>query len=357
MRRRRRMNNCTNSRIAFLSCVLVLVLQACASAPLPGDTNTPASTLSTTIARGTIVTRNDDFAIVIAQPGDDVGALAARHLGDAGKGWWIADFNGTDRIAPGDMVAIPLKGPSPLGVTAQGFQTIPILCYHRFGSPKRRLVVARADFEAQMDYLARNGYHVIPLSRLIGFLEGRDALPPKSVVITIDDGYRSTYEIAYPILRKYGFPATVFLYSDFVGAGDAMPWSQMQEMLRSGLIETQPHSKTHSNLTLRQPNETPAQYRDRVRSEVERPTTLIAERLGVTPLSYAFPYGDVNDAVVAELQRAGLQIGATVTPGGNAFFAHPYMLRRSMVFGTDDMDTFKSRLQVFTARTSRAGTR
>jgi peptidoglycan/xylan/chitin deacetylase (PgdA/CDA1 family) len=357
MRRQRRMQHRTEHRAALLSCVLALLLQACAGAPPPRGADGPEPVVSATMSKAAIVARNDDFAIVIAQPGDDVAALAARHLGDAGKGWWIAEFSGTDRIASGDVVTIPLKGPSPLGVTAQGFQTIPILCYHRFGSPKRRLVVARADFEAQMDYLARNGYHVIPLSRLTGFLEGRDALPPKSVVITIDDGYRSTYEIAYPILRKYGFPATVFLYSDFVGAGDAMPWSQMQEMLRSGLIEIQPHSKTHSNLTLRQPNETPDRYRDRVRSEVERPTALIAERLGVTPLSYAFPYGDVNEAVVAELQRAGLLIGTTVTPGGNAFFAYPYMLRRSMVFGTDDMDTFKSRLQVFTARTPRAGTR
>lgn len=310
-----------------------------------------------TAPRGPVVARDNEFAIVVAQPGEDAAVLAARHLGDAGKGWWITEFNGTEKIAAGELIAIPLGGPSPLGVTAQGFQTIPILCYHRFGSPKRRLVVTRADFEAQMEYLARNGYHVIALSRLVGFLEGREALPPKSVVLTIDDGYKSTYEIAYPVLRKYGFPATVFLYSDFVGASDAMTWTQMQEMMRSGLIEIQPHSKTHGNLALRMANETPAQYRDRMRLEIERPTALIAERLGVKPVSYAFPYGDVNDAVVAELQRLGLQIGATVTPGGNGFFAYPYMLRRSMVFGTDDMETFKSRLQVFTPRTSRAASR
>ena len=56
------------------------------------------------------------------------------------------------------------------------------------------------------------------------------------MAITIDDGYRSTYEIAYPVLRKHGFPATVFLYTDFVGAADALTWPQMKEMAASGLI-------------------------------------------------------------------------------------------------------------------------
>ncbi len=56
-------------------------------------------------------------------------------------------------------------------------------------------------------------------------------------MITIDDGYRSSYEIAYPILKKFGFPATVFLYTDFVGASDAMTWAQMKEMTASGLVD------------------------------------------------------------------------------------------------------------------------
>ena len=71
------------------------------------------------------------------------------------------------------------------------------------------------------------------------------------MVITIDDGYRSTYEVAFPVLKRHSFPATVFLYSDFVGAGDALTWAQMKEMTQSGLIDIQPHSKSHANLTLK----------------------------------------------------------------------------------------------------------
>ena len=226
-------------------------------------------------------------------------------------------------------------------------QTVPILCYHRFAQQRRKLVVTRADFEAQMDYLARNGYRVITMKQLAAFLDGKEALPKKSVVITIDDGYRSTYEIAYPVLKKYGFPATVYLYSDFVGAGDAMTWPQMQEMADSKLIDIQPHSKTHSNLTLRQPGETATDYRERIRREVDVPTNAIRDRIGMPAFSYAFPYGDVNETVVEALEKTGVKIGVTVTPGGNPFYAYPYMLRRTMIFGNEDLDAFKAKLVTF----------
>ena len=186
-----------------------------------------------------------------------------------------------------------------------------------------------AAFAAQMQFLAKNGYHVLPLARIDEFLAGRTPLPKKSVVITIDDGYRSTFDIAFPILKQHGFPATVFLYSDFVGAGDALTWAQMKEMAASGLVDIQPHSKTHANLTLRLADETDARYRERVRREVDTPIALIKERLSLPSTSFAYPYGDVNEIVVDLLARQGTQMGVTVTPGGNGFFAYPYMLRRN----------------------------
>jgi peptidoglycan/xylan/chitin deacetylase (PgdA/CDA1 family) len=185
------------------------------------------------------------------------------------------------------------------------------------------------------------------LSRLKGFLDGKEALPPKSVVITIDDGYRSSYEVAYPILKKYGFPATVFLYSDFVGASDAMTWAQMQEMVRSGRIEIQPHSRSHSNLALRLPGESDAKYRDRIRREIETPIAVIQDHLALASSSFAYPYGDVNESVAEQLSKQGVSLGVTVTPGGNAFYSYPLMLRRTMVFGNEDVETFKSKLATF----------
>jgi peptidoglycan/xylan/chitin deacetylase (PgdA/CDA1 family) len=173
------------------------------------------------------------------------------------------------------------------------------------------------------------------------------------VAITIDDGYRSTYEIAFPVLKSHGYRATVFLYSDFVGASDALTWPQMKEMASSRLIEIQPHSKTHANLTQRLPNENDARYRERVKREVDAPIGVIRDHLDTVSTTFAYPYGDVNDIVVGELSRAGVSTGLTVTPGGNGFFADPYMLRRSMVFGDQDIDAFKAKLAIY----SRTGAR
>jgi len=297
--------------------------------------------------------RDRDFAIVIAQPGDNFATLAERYLGDAKKSWWIAEFNGIDHVDAGQDVVIPLRARNPLGVYANGFQAIPILCYHRFGPNRSAMTIAPAAFEAQMEYLAQNGYRVITMKQLERFLEGNEPLPKKTVVITIDDGYRATYQVAFPILKKYGFPATVYLYSDFVGAADAMTWPQMQEMVRSGLIEIQPHSKTHPNLTVRLPGETEAKYQERVRREVEAPIAAIQDRLSTPSFSYAYPYGDVNETVVDLLTRQGVHLGVTVTSGGNGFFSYPLMLRRTMIFGNDDMETFKSKLATFVRTAAR----
>jgi len=338
-------------RMATLGAAIVaaIVLAGCAQAPQ----RPPPASEAPPLQEGVVLARDDSFAVVVAGAGEDMGALAQRYLGDRDKRWRIAEFNDVDEVRPGQTVVIPLKATNPTGVHPNGYLTVPILCYHRFGSRPSQLAVTPAAFEAQMEYLARNGYHVITLVQLAGFLERGEPVPRKSVVLTIDDGYRSTYEVAFPILRKYGFPATVFLYSDFVGAPDALTWPQMKEMEASGLINIQPHSKTHANFATRLAGETDTKYRDRIRTEVDTPIRLIQERLAVPSLAFAFPYGDVNETVVDLLKRDGVRLGVTVTPGGNGFYAYPFMLRRSMVFGGDGIDVFRSKLATFAQATPR----
>ena len=120
----------------------------------------------------------------------------------------IAEFNRVNEARAGRPLAIPLAPLNPGGIEPSAVQAVPILCYHRFGPRPNTTTVTPQAFDAQMRYLAQNGYTVIPMAKLASFLEGRTALPRKSVVVTIDDGYRSTYDIAWPILRKYFVTAT-----------------------------------------------------------------------------------------------------------------------------------------------------
>jgi len=323
--------------------VTALVLGACADVPTrPAER--PVPTIFAPVEAGPLLARDASFVVVVPRQGEDLAALAERYLGDRSRRFEIAEFNRIDEARAGRALAIPVSPLNPGGVEPANVQTVPILRYHRFGGRPNTLTVTPASFEAQMRYLRENGYTVVSMPKLVDFLDGKVALPKKSVVITIDDGYRSTYEIAWPILKRYGYPATVYLYTDFVGAGDALTWAQMKEMTSSGQIDIQPHSKTHSNLTMKLADENDARYRERIRREVEAPIDAIRERLGEPTISYAFPYGDVNDLVVENLRAKNVKIGVTVTPGGNAFFAPPVMLRRSMIFGGDDLDVFKAKL-------------
>jgi len=335
-----------------LGAALLALLASCATPPPPPPEPPPPA--PPVVDPGPVLGRDNDYVIVSVRAGETMASLAERYLGDAGKAWWIAQFNNASTLRDGQIVVIPLRQRNPIGVFANGYQTVPILCYHRFGVKTSKLNVTPAAFEQQMEWLARNGYTVVTFARLARFLEGKEALPPKSVVITIDDGYRSSYEIAYPILKKFGFPATVFLYTDFVGASDAMTWAQMKEMTASGLVTIQPHSKSHANLTQRLPNESEARYRERVRREVTTPVAALRDRLSEPSYTFAYPYGDVNEYVVDLLIKDNVSQGVTVTAGGNPFYAYPYMLRRSMIFGNEDMDAFKSKLVTFVRTSSRS---
>ncbi|HKQ23915.1 MAG TPA: polysaccharide deacetylase family protein [Burkholderiales bacterium] len=294
-----------------------------------------------------MIARNERFVLYRPKQDDTLRSVAKQLLGDEQRGWEIADFNGVKELTPGNLVAIPLRSVNPAGIFADGYQTIPILAYHRFGDKNGKMVVTPEAFAAQMKYLADNDYRVIRLSDLVEFLTGKRGLPRRAIVITADDGYASIYRHAFPLLVQYGFPATVFVYSDFIGASDALTWPQMQEMISSGLIDIQSHSKSHESLVAMLPGESAQSYRSRLDREFMVGRDLLQRRLGVSIFNFAYPYGDVNAAVVERAEKAGYRLAVTVNPGGNPFFAQPLLLQRTMIFGDHDIDAFKARLQTF----------
>jgi len=322
--------------------VLTAFLAACAT-PRPPEAP-PAPVVR---ASGGVLAANDRFVIYVPESGDTLGAIARRFLGAEERQWEIADFNGAAQVVPGRALVVPLQPVNPRGVYADGYQTVPILTYHRVGTGVSRMSVSPSEFEQQLEYLRRNDYRVVRLADLPDFLEGRRPLPRRAVIITFDDGHISSYQHAYPLLVKYGFPATFFLYTDFLGARDALSWPQVREMQKSGLADFQLHSRTHANLTLRLPGESEQRYRERLDGEIRTPRDLIQRNIPGKVVHYAYPFGDANEVVLERLGRADFVLGLTVNPGGNAFFANPLMLRRSMIFGGSDLATFKAALQVF----------
>ncbi len=334
-----------------LLAVAALVLSACTTAPTSTPPlNEPAPTKAAApTATGEVLARSDRMVIYSPVAGESLRGIAARLLGSEDRDWQISEANGgVTKVDPGQPLIVPLKPMNPAGVRAGSFQTVPILCYHRLGTVGGKMAVSPGNFAAQMEWLAKNDYRVIKLSQLGGYLDGKEALPPKAVVITFDDGYESVYKFAYPVLRKLGLPATMFVYTDFVGAGgDAVSWPQLVEMQASGLMDIQAHSKSHRNLIERVSGENEERYKRALDAETAGPRDLIESKLGTAGQvrHYAYPYGDANELVLDALTRQKYTLAVTVNPGGNAFYAQPLMLRRTMIFGDHDLEAFKARLQ------------
>jgi len=285
-----------------------------------------------------------EFVAVIAQPGDTFSSLAAKYLNEPSMDWFIAEFNDSEALRPGQELIIPLKFREKGGLTWQGYQTVPVITYHKFSKNKAdALTVTAEDFEAQMRFLAQKGYRVITMDEFFAFLDFKSQIPQKSVVITIDDGWRCTYEIAFPILKKYGYPATLFVCTDLISANDkTLSWDLIREMAENG-IDVQAHTKTHRKLE-RGGQESFREFFEAVKKELTESAKIIKRRLNKDVKYLAYPYGDTNHLVIALLMKLGYRGAFTVERDSNPFFIHPYRIKRAMIYGHFDLQGFEKNL-------------
>lgn len=253
-------------------------------------------------------------------------------------------------------LSLPLQAsrPHPPGVV--------VLLYHRVGGGTRSDVdVAGRVFAEQMRYLHEH-CQVVSLDTVADVYARSAGRETSDVVaITFDDGYRDTYEVAYPILRRYGLPSTIYvpaMYTetrrpfDFGAFGNAAPqrrplpltWDQIGEMLGSGLVAIGSHTYRHTDLS-----ETAAGVAAR---ELEECDEIIRRRLGVTPKHFAYPWGHWS-AVAEPMVAARYVTAALGGPGKNSFAAlDPLRLWRYPVLRTDGFRLFRARMHQLTARTA-----
>jgi len=291
---------------------------------------------------------SDEFIIVEPKLGDSFTSLAARYLKDSSKYWMIKDFNQTDKLVYGKKLVIPVKPFNIGGLKPEGYQRVPVLSYHQFSKKSAsNMVVKEAAFEEQMKFLKENGFHVLTIDQLFDFLELKNQIPEKSVLITMDDGYRSVYDIAYPILKKYAFPATVFIYTDFIGSSTAMSWEQLKELSHNG-FSIQSQSKTHRDLTQRKGNESFQKYIQALKEEIILSKKLINDKLNSNCKYMAYPYGKKNGLVISMLIKEGYRGAFTAKRFSNPFFMNNFELGRAMILGKYNLKQFEKNLAVFT---------
>lgn len=236
---------------------------------------------------------------------------------------------GTSSPAP----ATPVAAASPKiakPVVDQTAQTI-IFCYHRLVDKIHTpwTEITPAAFEAQMKELKDHGITVISMQDLLAWKRGEKNIPPRCAVITFDDGWKSQYEVAWPIMKKYGYPFTMFLYTEGVaggslGGGQAITWEQLADMRDNG-IDIEAHSATHQDLreghaiTLAgqggkktRTKLTGAAYEQWLQNEVVGSKQLLEQRLGIKVNCFAVPFGNYNEHVKEMARNAGYDAMFTV---------------------------------------------
>ena len=290
---------------------------------------------------------SENYIVYRLVGGETPATLAERFLGDEKKAWVIEDENNGVSFQKNQWVVIPMKDQNKGGLHSDGYQVVPILSYQDFAEKcEAPHCTPRKIFIRQMNYLKENGYRVITLKELLGFLEYRHGIPERSVVITVDDGYRSFYTIAYPILREYGFRATVFISTDFMRKSkNRVTWNQLKKIKADG-FEVGSGCLSHTDLTKKKQKEREKAYFKRIENELVRSKKIIDRKLRQKTIHLAFPFGGYNQRILQLSEGAGYKIGLSVRKGSNPFFADPLSLKRNRIIHRD-MKRFIANLETF----------
>jgi peptidoglycan/xylan/chitin deacetylase (PgdA/CDA1 family) len=225
--------------------------------------------------------------------------------------------------------------------------TIPILNYHKFctGESPDAYTINIDLFKQQMDYLKDNDYRVISISQLLECIEN-NFFPEKPVVITIDDGFKSVYTLAFPILKEYGFPATLFLYTDYIANGtNQLSWQEIKEMIVDMGMEIGSHSLSHSNLINMKQNESYLDYVTRIKKEIFLSKTILERNTGSTVNSFAYPYGVYSQEIIMLAKQAGYKALLNVNNMNNSIPIDAYSLNRQIISSTCSLKQFQAILQ------------
>ncbi|BBH20749.1 hypothetical protein Back11_20940 [Paenibacillus baekrokdamisoli] len=214
--------------------------------------------------------------------------------------------------------------------------TIPVLTYHSISDhSSSEYAVTREKFEQQMAYLHSHGYRALTLAQFELYMKQQKPVDEKCVLLTFDDGYANNYDVAFPILKKYGYTATLFVITDWVNSKPYMKWTQIKELHQAGW-DIMPHSRTHPHLPL----ETAAKQKDEILGSKKAIEHILHSKVD----AFAYPYGHRSQMTVDLIHNNGYSYAFTFDDGLTSSGQNPYLLKRLIVSGKEPLQTFIKRL-------------
>lgn len=186
---------------------------------------------------------------------------------------------------------------------------VPILTFHHIDENGKNssLSVSPENFRRQMEFLSRNKYNVISLSDFVEAAYNKEKLPRNSVVLTFDDGYEDNFTFAYPVLKAYHIPATIFVIVDSIGGKGYLSYAQIKEMLYSGIIDIGSHTLAGDYL--------PGKNRGRLEQEIGVSKKILEERLNRKIDLLCYPIGGFTPEIQELAQKYGYIAACTTNRG------------------------------------------
>lgn len=225
---------------------------------------------------------------------------------------------------------------------------LPILMYHSIAEDKVEGVhpyylttTTPQVFEQHLQFFSKNDYRVLPLGDTVRRLQQGEELPAKALVITFDDGFADFYTHAYPVLNRYGFPASVFLPTAYIGTTSrnfkdkaCLTWNQVRELHRDG-VEFGSHSVNHPDLRALSPDE--------LRFELSQSKDSIEHEIGCAIRSFCYPYAfpeqdtGLKTRLRSMLQECGYKYCLTTVLGVAGSKDDTFFLKRLPASSRDDL--------------------
>ncbi|HOX54234.1 MAG: polysaccharide deacetylase family protein [Candidatus Omnitrophica bacterium] len=209
--------------------------------------------------------------------------------------------------------------------------SVPILMYHHVDGANKSTdspTVSKENFAKQMELIHKKGYNVISLDALVDATLNKKRLARNSVVITFDDGYKDNYTNAYPDLKKYNFPATIFIITGKIGQIEYVSWEDILEMSKNN-ISFGSHSRCHRYL--------PDLEEGEVKKSVVESKKDLEQKLNTEVKYFCYPLGGFSDRIIKIVQEAGYKGACTTNKGGNRFNTDTYSLKRIKMKDADIM--------------------
>ena len=217
--------------------------------------------------------------------------------------------------------------------------SVAIFCYHEVDRSNDDFAVSHQQLDQQLRFMKKQGYHFVSLDEYLRYTRGEITLPEKSVMITFDDGYRSFYTKVYPLLQKYQIPGMLAIVSSWTNheekpndVRDTASWEELREMEASGLVTVVSHTHAMhkqqainpqggrngvvgSHLYVNGHYETDAEYKARIKNDIDEVQRLFQEKLGHKCRAMVWPYGIYTKDAVAIAMDSGME-GTFLLDGG-----------------------------------------